>query len=688
MLEMKYTRRIICLLLGLNLFSLITAETSVQVQAMQVTTGEKGTSSVFQLDRPDYTLSPFTGMTRKHWYDAARYILEGAFGYIHTMDDPMKFPKQPGKSYPQDSSKVPTEKLEGLCRTLFFADPLLKENPDLVLNGIRVADYYRHQIARLVDPSSLNYIPHRASNGGPHQNLVEFGALAMSFFAVPNVLWHPLSQSLKDSLAATMLSYADGPTVPSNWKFFNIFVLSFFKEQGYTVNEDLLKKYLQQSLDHYRGDGWYNDNPAYDYYSMWAFQMYAVMWSEYVGRKYYPDYAEQFMENFKPMKYNYPYMFSRKGEMIMWGRSISYRYASAVPFPLMGWEKDPATNYGWMRRIASGTILQFLQHPDFMQDNVPTLGFYGPFEPAVQSYSCRGSVYWSGKIALCLLVPETNPFWTATENEGAWAKELADGKVHNTFQNGSNILITDYPNIGAAEIRAWCHVPVKDAWEKYRGGEAYNRLAYNSAFPWQADGEDGTVAMGYVFKNPDNQWEPFRMYTFKKFEDGIYYRDAVLESDQHISMKLADIPIDNGIMRVDLNTSTEPIDLRLGHYALPALHSAVTGTVEQVNGYDIRIISNGEYQLAMLPLSGWDGVEIRCRNGLHPQSEKSAVLNAFDASVPSKDRLYVTLLLWKKAGESWNEAELNPVKKITYKKKDNMVTVLFRNGITKRVCFN
>ena len=53
----------------------------------------------------------------------------------------------------------------------------------------------------------------------------------------------------------------------------------------------------------------------------------------------------------------------------------------------------------------------------FLKDNIPTLGFYSAFESAVQSYSCRGSAFWMGK---ALLVPENNPFWNATENEGTW----------------------------------------------------------------------------------------------------------------------------------------------------------------------------------------------------------------------------------------------------------------------------
>lgn len=71
------------------------------------------------------------------------------------------------------------------------------------------------------------------------------------------------------------------------------------------------------------------------------------------------------MEHFREIPENYPYMFARDGKMIMWGRSITYRMGASVPLALTGLLEDPDINYGWMRRIASSTILQFLQHPDF-----------------------------------------------------------------------------------------------------------------------------------------------------------------------------------------------------------------------------------------------------------------------------------------------------------------------------------
>ena len=647
-----------------------------------------GNEQIFRIEKPNYEKSPYTGMTKKHWEDAALYLLEGAFSYINDLDDPMKFPKLPGKSYPHNEDRVPTEKLEGLCRTLFLAAPLLKENNDLKVNGVNVGEYYRHQILQLINPDSPAFINPRSKNGGPSQNLVEFGALAISLFVVPEVIWEPLSQDEKDKLANTMLSYGDGPTVDSNWKFFNIFVLSFFDEQGYEVNKPLLEEYLTKSLNDYRGQGWYNDSPAYDYYSMWAYQMYGMLWSEFYGNEHYPQYASKFRENFSDLDGNYAYLFGEDGEMIMWGRSISYRMASIIPFPLMGLLNDPSINYGWLRRISSGTMLQFLQHPDFLKDNVPTLGFYGHFEPAVQQYSSRGSVYWMGKAFLSLLIPDDNPFWQATENEGPWEDKFQEDEVYNHFQEASNILITNYPAIGASEIRAWCHATKKDDWQNFRSGENYNRLSYNSAFPWQEDGENGEVSMNYVFRNKDNEWEPFRLYTFRKFDGGIYYRDAVLETNKNIKMQLADMPLPDGILRIDKNISSDPVKMRLGHYSLPAVNGEIKEKMRSIGSYQAHIIDNGEYQLAMIPLKGWNKVEIVRSKGLHPVDEISKVINtAADYSPKQSDsRLYATLMLWKKSGEEWTDEELMPVQEIKTA-VDGSLEITMNDGSKKKFSF-
>lgn len=637
--------------------------------------------SVFHLVRPDYQLSPFTGMTRQHWLDAATYLLDGAFSYIHTLDDPMHFPKQPGKSYPTDGKPNKTENLEGLCRTMFVAIPLLKENSDLELNGIKVGDYYRQQLRNMSDPSKPGYIQHL--KGGPSQTLVEFGALALSLTVMPEIIWEPLTQQEKDALAALMLSYGNGPTIGSNWRFFNIFVMSFFKNHGYTVKDDYLNELLQKSLEQYRGYGWYNDSPAYDYYSMWAFQMYGMIWAHYYGDKFNPEAGHRFVDNFRDLIPNYPYMFAEDGKMNMYGRSITYRIATIVPFPLMGWLNDPSINYGWMRRIASSTLLQFLQNPALMQDRVPTLGFYGAFEPAVQIYSCRGSVYWMGKAFLGLLLPADNPFWTTVENNGAWEKEFQNGKVYNKFMEGSNTLVTNYPNSGSSEIRAWCHETVAKDWQKFRSTENYNKLSYNTAFPWMADSPDGKVSMNYAILNAKQQWEVLRLYTFRKFEDGIYYRDAELETNPEIKFRLADIPLPNGILRVDKVSFPTTTKLRYGHYSLPELDKPITTKEKKIGEHMVYCTDNGAYQTALVNLQGWTEVEFVQTEGLHPVSDKCSVINA--ATTHSGDKIFITLQLWKKSGKPFTKKELTPVK--SFEQNGDTVTIYFSDGTVKTVSF-
>ena len=649
----------------------------------QVATPTHKIEQTFKISNPDYKLSPYTGMTRQNWIEAAEYLLEGAFTYIRTLDDPMYFPKQHDKTYPRNAGEIPTAKLEGLCRTLFVAAPLLKENPNLTINNIKVADYYRHQLLNLINPESPSYIRHR--NGGPSQILVEFGALAISLQTAKNVLWDPLTQSQKDELAATMLSYGNGPTINSNWMFFNVFVLSFFKEQGYPINENRMTENLKNILKLYRGEGWYNDSPAYDYYSMWAFQMYGPIWANTYGYMY-PEYAKQFIKNQSEMIDNYPYMFSKEGKMNMWGRSIPYRFAAVVPLALLGYDKDADINFGWMRRISSATLLQFLQNPDFLEDNIPTLGFYGAFAPAVQIYSCRGSVFWCGKAFLSLLLPADNPFWTAKENNGPWEKEFKKNHVYNKFQPATNLLITDYPNCGGAEMRSWCHETVAADWQKFRSSENYNKLAYHTEFPWMADGKNGEVSMNYATKNNKGNWEVLRLYTFKSFENGIYRRDAELETNHDIKYQLVDIPLANGVLRIDKIKTPFATDVRFGHYSLPEIDGNPIKEIALKGDDKKHIICNGQYSLALVPIYGWTKTTIAYPEGLNPVSNKCGVIMA--ETHVENEAIFVTLTLWKKGDKNFSKKELNPVKSVTVSNDKKTVNIVFADKTTKQITFN
>ncbi len=578
----------------------------------------------FEVTNPDTKLSPYTGMNREHWKQAAEYLLNTAFQYVNDVKDPFNLPKQPGKTYPHNEGGIPTARMEALCRTMFLAGPLLKENPGLTLHGIKVGDYYRYQIASFLSPDSPIFLPEKRGGGNGGQKLVELGGLAVSLLMAPEVFWHPLPLETRDRLAAVFKTYAEGETIDMNWRFFNQCLLSFLRKEGYEVNMKYMEDLLHANLKAYVADGWYHDSPLFDYYSMWAFQMYGPLWAESFGREYYPAEAEQFMNHLSEIPKQYPYMFGRDGKMQMWGRSITYRMGAAIPLALTGLLNSKDIDYGWMRRICSGAILQFLQNPDFIADDgLPNLGFYGHFENCLQHYSCRGSVFWMAKIFLALYMPADNPFWTQRETEGAWTK-MKKNVPHHVYSKETKILVSDLAKLGMAEFR---NVFTRNR-GFYYGLENYNRLAYNSSLPWQADGKHGEVAMSYVVESNDGKWLQINSYHGEGLKhDGWFCRTAEIENDATVTIGLSEKVTSDGVIRVDTIKTGGLRKVRMGFYALPEFDKPILATETKIKGNKAITIDNGKYALTTVLTEGWDDIEVVHCHNLHPEAENSAVVN-------------------------------------------------------------
>ncbi len=645
-------------------------------------------ADVFVINHPDNRLSPYTGMTRKHWIEAGEKLLGGAFGQLQSIDDAMYFQRQLDKTYPRDHGAISVAKLEGLARTFFLAAPLLMENPDLTLNGIKVADYYRKHILGLLDPQSPEY--QNPNPAWPGQALLELGSIALCLEICKPVVWDTFDKDQQDALAQLLLNYGQGPTIDSNWRFFNVFNMSFCKARGYEVNDDYLRFNLDKLLERYRGEGWYNDAPAYDYYSMWAFQSYGPLWAKLWGDQY-PEAADKFFANQADMVGNYPYMFSRDGKMNMWGRSLPYRFACVTPLPLVEYGEEhradsaAEVNYGWLRRIASSTLLQFMQHPDFLDDDgIPVMGYYGEFAPCVQIYSCRGSVYWLSKAFFALLLPEESKFWSAIENNGPWESEFKRGQVYNRFQPATNLMITDYPDVGGAEMRSWCKETVAGDWQKFRSSENYNKLAYHTEFPWMADGRDGEVSMNYATLNDQGDWEVLRLYDFRSFDDGQYRRDAVLETNGEVKYQLTDIPLPGGVLRVDKVTVPTPTRVRLGSYSLGG--DVTSSSETDACGRRSATITNGDYILAVVPVSGWESTDAIFPYGLHPVSDRCGVI--VNEAEPEGQHVFVTLHLWKKGCKPFGRAALSQVEAVDINADKTQVQVAMADGTVHTVKFD
>jgi hypothetical protein len=103
----------------------------------------------YTVNDPDYKCSPFTGMTRRHWFDAARFLLEGAFTPVHTIDDPLVTPAYATLSEEEQAH----HRYEGIVRTAILAIPLINEKPSLTIRGFSMQTYFSNWFLRLTEPN-------------------------------------------------------------------------------------------------------------------------------------------------------------------------------------------------------------------------------------------------------------------------------------------------------------------------------------------------------------------------------------------------------------------------------------------------------------------------------------------------------------------------------------------------------
>lgn len=688
----------------------------------------------------DYELSPYTGLTRESWVEAGKYLLEGIFHNIKDFQDPVVMPRKETEiTYPHlwasqeiQATQRRAEVLEGLTRSFFIAAPLISHEPELEICGYSMREYYKNQILRACTRGDELYVgtygdqqeltghadPYRA-----FQQTVETCALVICLWVSRKQIWDCCTKAERDVVAEFLEGYAHDATVPQNWRLFNMLDMAFLNMEGYPIRKEVMRDHAQAILNYYAGDGWYRDGHSFDYYSCWAFNMYAPLWNLWYGYENMPCAAARFEEHSNKLMETYGDFFDRDGWTNMWGRSNVYRFAAVSAFDgnllMPGGKADP----GRARRIASGSLLQFLSREDFLRDGIPTLGFYGQFPPLVQGYSCAESPFWLGKAFLCLHLPAEHPFWTARENNGTW-ETLAPGQVRETRLDGPALCFTNHEKNGETVLRSGKVVKNKG---DIHGMWNYSKLCYNTKYPWESAPEQGLESQQYVLRDGESGAFSRANVTFWcGRREGVLYRrqffDYDLENECHWiqAMNLADFPVPSGILRVDkLRLHRTPIRLTLGAYGFP---DNGTEVLERQCGYTVKtgvgtaytdggtdtalrtaraVILKGhdstgrEKQLAMTVYDGWESLDVRHSTGTNPDSEHSLIACA----ETSRGRLYgnepyilISQVITKESLEDFTEEELFPVARVEYADPEGCggygpVEVWLRDGSRRSVCF-
>ncbi len=645
--------------------------------------------NAFKVENPDLDLSPFTGMTKKHYIELAKYLLERAFKHVDSLETPITFPIVPGKTYPQPNApdwRYRSAEFEALERTFTLAGPLIHVDPETKINNINLRDYYSLQIYNAFTPGHPNSLPlPEELPDSTYQYTCEFGGLFKTFLLMPDTIWSTYTQKQKDEMAVCISKWAHHRTTQNNWRIFNIITLSFLKKYGYEIDDELLKSHLLWVASYHSGNGWYLEQ-TYNYYTISLFVVYTTIWNRTFGDEFYPEIAEAIERSAQELMKTYTNFFGKDGYINMWARSICYRtwISGGFPVSFMFRDKSPL-DPGFARKLCSGSLLQFVTREEFFENDIPSLGFYGHTEYVLQNYSCAGSPFLMFLPFICLALPDDSPFWTATENEGFWEDLGNESNVEVLEKPG--LVLVNHGKTGTSEI-----IPGKVYYDDHN----YSKLTYNTHFPWEDHNPQGGTSMEYSFRSLDprdvrgddinfyltgltvqNTSEQNQVYTtsqsmlYNGVRNDVCYRQAIMRKPPNNGVgyiiDLAEIIIPGGIIRVDRSRLAFEYELTLGHYGMPHI-GGVKAKINKFEKDNKKVITASipGRQVALITYSGWDEVDSLVHSGRNAEAKESTVLYCHKKRLQKNPpiELMITVLLHKMDDSEWTEEELSPIKQL------------------------
>lgn len=648
----------------------------------------------FEPTNLDFEKSPYTGLTREHWLEAAKYLLGGIFKHIKTMDDPVIVPRYETEiTYPNARTpkwKEQAEVFEGLARSFFIAAPLIHAIPDVVIEGKSMREYYRRQVLKACTPGDKNYVlgyDEMVENEGKkepmntYQQTVETCALVICLWLSKEEIWDTYTQEEKQVIVDFLTPYAHKNTVPQNWRLFNMLDLAFLHMNGYPIDKDIMRHHAQVILAYYAGDGWYRDGHAFDYYSAWAFQMYAPLWCQWYGYENEPYLAQKFEEHSNALMEHYDRMFDKDGWVNMWGRSNIYRNAATSAFDGNLLLRHSTVRPGLARRISSGALMQFLGRDDWLYEGIPTLGFYKTFLPLVQGYSCAESPFWLGKAFMCLHFPEDHPFWQEKEENGVW-EQMKAGEGQETVLNGPGLCMTNHYDNGTTELRTGKVVRKRN---DANGLGCYAKLSYSTKYPWEAELKGSAQSQMYTWTDLETGKREFpNALLWGGEKDGVLYRRNFFSYDNEMEghwlncVDLADFPVAEGLVRVDKFRSFKSgFSISLGSYGFPDNGDVTVKTLEKDGAKAIALKGHDsqgrEKQMAMTIFAGWEDLSVTESEKTNPDSDKSYIITA----KMKREKLYgyepfvlISQVITRESFEEFTEDEIFSIKEIAYADKE------------------
>ena len=251
---------------------------------------------------------------------------------------------------------------------------------------------------------------------GNSQHTIEIGALIIALELSRGWMWASFTELEREQVLNWIGFEVDREGCWNKSLFSGILAMEFLLREGAgnPAFRPLIDEWFSVLEGMYLGGGWFMDgmHRSVDFYNAYSWHYYSLWWIRLFGDsetdrcRRWEEYTRLFLEK-------YPLFFSANGEHPAFGRSITYRFNASAPIGLAQLLGISPLQPGLARKICERNLDFFLNKPIFQEQECLSLGWFDHFEEATESYSCGSSPYWAAKAFSPLLIPSSDPYWTA-----------------------------------------------------------------------------------------------------------------------------------------------------------------------------------------------------------------------------------------------------------------------------------
>lgn len=323
------------------------------------------------------------------------------------------------------SYELDTASFEAFARPLWAFAPMWAGGDELAA----YAEVYRSGLIAGTDPAHAEYWGECRDYD---QKFVEMAAIAYALLLAPDILWEPLPADAQERVATWLGQVNRYEVWDNNWLFFPTLVNLALRSLGMPWSPAVLKRCLDGIDACYRGDGWYTDGPVggpnanTDYYNPFAFHFYGLVYAVF-ARDVDLERSEEFARRASAFEPDFRRWFSSRGESIVYGRSLTYRFAQSAFYSMallaraegVPVDVDPVIAKG----IVARNIVAWASLPCTDSSGALQVGYHYPNLHMAEGYNAPGSPLWACKAFAMLAIQSCDPIWETPVSP----LELADG---------------------------------------------------------------------------------------------------------------------------------------------------------------------------------------------------------------------------------------------------------------------